>query len=145
MKLQPAQHGFARSAPPEVGGVSVDARLVAHAPMRAAVMPQSVADPVYLLRIIKPAFFRPEMVNTFRRRIQGSVPAVGVGGELVGRLGLRGPSSLSLRRRHGTLRVIGRRPVRLVTIDRISVQIVRSHAGSTCVGKGSRDSQRNIA
>ncbi|MBH5396561.1 hypothetical protein HZZ13_01910 [Bradyrhizobium sp. CNPSo 4010] len=145
MKLQPAQHGFARSAPPEVRGVSVDARLVAHVPMRAAVMPQPVADPLYLLRIVKPAFFRPEMVNAFRRRIRGTVPAVGVSGELVGRLGLRGPSSLSLRGPQGTLRVIGRRPVRLVTIDRISVQIVRSHAGSTCVGKGSRESQRNVA
>ncbi|RXG87257.1 hypothetical protein [Bradyrhizobium zhanjiangense] len=146
MKLQPAQHGLARSAPSEVGGVSVDAGIVAHPPVSAALMPQSAANPLYLLRIIKPAFFRLEMVNAFRRRMQGAVPAGGVGGELVGRLGLRGPSSPSLRRRHDTLRVIGKRPVRLVTIDRISVPIGRPHAGSTSVkGIASEDSQRNIA
>ncbi|MCA1384294.1 hypothetical protein I6F37_33675 [Bradyrhizobium sp. NBAIM08] len=147
MKLQPAQRGLSRPAPSEVGGVSGGACLVAHAPVRADVMPQSPADLLYLLRIIKPAYFRPEMVNSFRRRMQGAVPAGGVGGELVGRLGLRGPSSPSLRRRRNTLRVIGKRPVRLVRISRISVPIVRPHAGSTCVGKGiaPRDSQRNIA
>ncbi|SDG83528.1 hypothetical protein SAMN05216338_1003145 [Bradyrhizobium sp. Rc2d] len=145
MKLQPAQHGLARPAPSDVEGVSVDARLAAHAPVRAAVMPLSAADPLYLLRIIQLAFFLPEMVKAFRK--QGAVPAGGVGGELVGRLGLRGPSTPSLCHRRDTLRLIGKRPVRLVTIDHISVPIVRPHAGSTAVGKciASRYSQRNVA
>lgn len=146
MKLQPAQHGLARPAPSDVEGVSVDGRPVAHAPVRSAVMPQSAADPLYILRIIQPAFF-PEMVKAFRRRMRGAVPARGVGGELVEWLGLRGPSTPILCHRHHTLRLIARRPVRLVTIDRILVPMVRSHAGSACVGKciASRYSQRNIA
>ncbi|MEK9282130.1 MULTISPECIES: hypothetical protein [unclassified Bradyrhizobium] len=147
MKLQPAQHRLARPAPSDVESVGVDARLVAHAPVRAAVMPQSAADPLYLLRIIQPAFFRPEMVKAFRRRMQGAVPARGVGGELVEWLGLPGPSTPILCHRHDKLRLIGKRPVRLVTINRISVPMVRPHAGSACVGKciASRYSQRNIA
>ncbi|MBB4258210.1 hypothetical protein [Bradyrhizobium sp. CIR3A] len=147
MKLQPAQHGLARPAPSDVEGVSVDARLAAHAPVRAAAMPLSTADPLYLLRIIQLAFFVPEMVKAFRQRMQGAVPAGSVGGELVGRLGPRGPSTPSLCDRHDALRLLGKRPVRLVTIDRISVPIVPPHAGSTCVGEciASRYSQRNVA
>ncbi len=147
MKLQPTQHGLARPAPFDVEGVSVDARLVANAPVRAAVMPLPVADPLYLLRIIHVAFLLPEMVNSFRRRRQGAVPARGVGGELVEWLGLRAPSTLILGQRHDTLRLIGRRPVRFIAIDRISVPMVRPHAGSACVGKciASRSSQRIIA
>ncbi|MGY3033667.1 hypothetical protein ACVIIV_002837 [Bradyrhizobium sp. USDA 4354] len=145
MKLQPAQYGLARPAPVE--GVSVDARLAAHAPVRAAVMPLSAGDRLHLLRIIQLAFFVPEMIKAFRQRMQGAVPAGGVGGELVGRLGLRGPSTPSLCHRNDTLRLIGKRSVRLVTIDRISVPIVRPHAGSTSVGKSiaSRYSRRNVA
>ncbi|UQR64959.1 hypothetical protein LRP30_06715 [Bradyrhizobium sp. C-145] len=147
MKLQPAQHGLARPAPSDVEGVSVDARLAAHAPVRAAVMPLSAGDPLYLLRIIQLAFFVPEMVKAFRQRMQGAVPAGGVGGELVGRIGLRGPSTPSLCDRHDALRLIGKRPIRLVKIGRISVPIVRPHAGSTSVGRciASRYTKRNIA
>ncbi|WP_164936943.1 hypothetical protein [Bradyrhizobium vignae] len=147
MKLQPTQHGLARPAPFDVEGVSVDARLVANAPVMAAVMPLPVANPLYLLRIIHVAFLLPEMVNTFRRRRQGAVPARGVGRELVEWLGLRGSSTPILCKRQDTLRLIGRSPVRFIAIDRISVPMVRPHAGSACVGKciASRYSQRNIA
>ncbi|QOZ66427.1 hypothetical protein SAMN05192541_109119 [Bradyrhizobium arachidis] len=147
MKLQPAQHGLARPAPSDAERVSVDARLVAHAPVKAAVMPLPAADPTYLLRIIQVAFLLSEMVKTFRRRRQGAVPARAVSGELVEWLDPRGPSTPILTRRHDTLRLIGRRPVRFVAMDRISVPRVRPHAGSACVGKciASRCSQRNIA
>ncbi|WP_201759735.1 hypothetical protein [Bradyrhizobium sp. AC87j1] len=147
MKLQPTQHGLARPALSDVEGVSVDARLVAHAPLRAAVMPLRAVDPLYLLRIIYVAFLLPEIVKAFRRRMKGTVPERGIGGVLVEWLGLRGPSTPILCHRHDTLRLIGRRPVRLATIDRISVPIVWPHAGSACVGTctASRYSQRNIA
>ncbi|MCC8935712.1 hypothetical protein H8A97_19595 [Bradyrhizobium sp. Arg62] len=118
MKLQPALHDLARPGPPEVEGVSVDARLAAQAPVRTAVVPLS-----------------------------GAAPARGAGGELVERLGPRGPSTPILSHRHDTLRLIGKRTVRLVKIDRISVRIVRPYVGSTRVGKciASRYTQRNIA
>ncbi|MDA9465076.1 hypothetical protein [Bradyrhizobium sp. CCBAU 53415] len=147
MKLQPAQHDLARPGPSEVKSVSIDAHPAAHAPVRAAVMPLSAADPLYLLRIIQLAFVLPEMVKAFRQRMLGAVPACGIGGELVGRLGLHGFSTPILCQRHDTLRLIGKRPVRLVTIDRILVPVVRPHAGSTWVGKciASRYTKRNIA
>ncbi|PJG53492.1 hypothetical protein CVM73_20115 [Bradyrhizobium forestalis] len=117
MKLQPSKHGLARPAWYDVEGVSVDARLVVHAPVRTAVMQLPAADPLYLLRIIHVALLLPKMVKAFRRRLQGAVPARGVGGELVGWLG------------------------------RVPVPMVRPHAGNACVGKciASRCSQRIIA
>ncbi|MBB4397148.1 hypothetical protein [Bradyrhizobium sp. ERR14] len=147
MKLQPTQHGLARPALSDVEGVSVDARPIAHAPLRAAVMPLPAVDPLYSLQIIHVAFLLREIVKAFRRRMKGTVPERGVGGVLVEWLGLRGPSTPILCHRHDTLSLIGRRPVRLVTINRISVPMVRPHAGCACVGTctASRYSQRNIA
>ncbi|MDI3565634.1 hypothetical protein [Bradyrhizobium sp. Arg816] len=147
MKLQRTQHGLPRPTPYDVEGVGVDARLVAHAPVRVAVMPPPTVDPLYLLRIIHVAFLLPEIVKAFRPRLQGAVPARGIGGELVEWLGLRGPSTPVLCHRHDTLRLIGRRPVRLVTIDGVAVPTVRPHTGSACAGKciASRYSQWNIA
>ncbi|MDA9482221.1 hypothetical protein XI07_09375 [Bradyrhizobium sp. CCBAU 11445] len=147
MKLQPTQHGLARSAPLDVEGVSVDARLVANPPVRAAVMPLRAADPPYLLRIIQVALLLREMVKTLRRRRQGAAPACGVGRELVEWLGLRGPPAPILCQRHGTLLLIGGRPLCFVAIDRISVPMARPHSGSAYIGKciASRYGQRNIA
>ncbi|RXH36773.1 hypothetical protein XH84_00285 [Bradyrhizobium nanningense] len=129
MKLQPAQHGLTRPTQSDVEGVSADARLAVHAPGKETVMPLSAADPLHMLRIIQLAFFLSEFV---RPGMQGAIHSCGASGTPVGR---RRPSTPSLCQRHDILCLIGKIPVRSLTINRISGPIIRAHAGSIGVGK----------
>ncbi len=142
MKLQPAQHGSARPPPSDLEGVSVDARLAAHAQVGVTVMPLSAAE----LRIIQLAFFLLEVVKRFRQGTQGAVVFRIVNGTRVGRLGRRRPSTPNPCSRHDELCLIGKRSGRLLAINCISVPIIRAHAASTCVGKciAPRCGQRNL-
>ncbi|APG15275.1 hypothetical protein ABIF64_002891 [Bradyrhizobium japonicum] len=129
MKLQPAQHALTRPAPSDdVEGVSADARLVAHVPRKATLMPLPAADPLHILRI-------------------SEAPSRGPGGTLTGRPGQRRLSTPRLSPRNNILCLIGKRPDRLLTINRISSPILWALAGSTDAGKCNtpRHRQWNIA
>ncbi|MGY3582808.1 hypothetical protein ACVIGB_008127 [Bradyrhizobium sp. USDA 4341] len=136
MKFQPARHDLA-PCPSEVESIGADARLVTHASANAPEVLLAV-DAVHSRRAIHVALCLPELIEAFRRRVHGAVPAHALAGKLVGRLGLRRRSTLILCHRHDTLCLIGRRLVRLVKIDCILVPIVWLYAGSICAGNASR-------
>ncbi|MTV19087.1 MULTISPECIES: hypothetical protein [Bradyrhizobium] len=147
MKFQPAQHDLARPALSEVERANAGAHLAAQDPRRWGVELPSAAGPVNSLWANHVANALSEHIKAHRRPMQGSATARGAGGELGGRLGLRGPPTQIECHQRGTLRRVGKSQIRLIKIDRISAPIVGPHAGGDCTADSiaSRQAPWNVA